>query len=131
MPADKSNAVAGLVNFMRNIGSSVGTSLVTTLTARHAQVHQVYLVSGTAADKPAFQDQVRALAERLAEAGLGFAHAEQQAYARLYRILQEQAQTLAYIDTYWVLAAAAMVMFCLSFLLRRNEPGGGGGAAVG
>src|SRR3989442_13796528 len=30
MPADKSNSVAGIVNFMRNIGSSVGTSVVTT-----------------------------------------------------------------------------------------------------
>src|SRR5271167_671005 len=28
MPADKSGSVAGLVNFMRNIGSSVGTSMV-------------------------------------------------------------------------------------------------------
>lgn len=130
MPAGKSNSVAGLVNFMRNIGSSVGTSMVTTLTARHAQVHQVYLVSGTAADNPAFQDQVRALAQRLAGAGLGLADAQQQAYARFYRMVQQQAQTLAYIDTYWVLAAAAAVMLCLSFVLRRNDPGGGGGAVV-
>ena len=41
MPAEKSNSVAGLVNFMRNIGSSIGTSMVTTLIARRAQFHQV------------------------------------------------------------------------------------------
>ena len=45
MPAEKSGSVAGLVNFMRNIGSSVGTSMVTTLIARRAQVHQAYLVA--------------------------------------------------------------------------------------
>ena len=45
MPAEKSSSVAGLVNFMRNIGSSVGTSMVTTLIARRAQVHQAYLVA--------------------------------------------------------------------------------------
>lgn len=33
---------------------------------------------------------------------------------------------LAYIDTYWVLAVAAMIMFGLSFLLQKNRPGGGG-----
>ena len=44
MPPEKSSSVAGLVNFMRNIGSSVGTSMVTTIIARRAQVHQVYLV---------------------------------------------------------------------------------------
>ena len=54
VPAGKSNSVAGLVNLMRNIGSSVGTSLVTTLIARRAQVHQVCLVSRTASDNPAF-----------------------------------------------------------------------------
>src|SRR5262249_9752283 len=130
MPPDKSNSVAGLVNFMRNMGSSVGTSLVTTLTARYAQIHQVYLVSGTAADNPAFQDQVRSLAQRLASAGLGPVDAQQQSYARLYQLVRQQTLALAYIDIYWVLAAAAVVMLCLSFLLRRNNPGGGG-AAVG
>ena len=37
---EKNNAVAGLVNFMRNMGSSVGTSMVTTLIARRSQFHQ-------------------------------------------------------------------------------------------
>ena len=30
-PQEKGNSVAGMVNFMRNIGSGVGTSMVTTL----------------------------------------------------------------------------------------------------
>ena len=47
MPAEKSNSIAGLVNFMRNIGSSIGTSMVTTLIARRAQFHQVYLAAHT------------------------------------------------------------------------------------
>src|SRR5579863_10026374 len=38
MPLEKSGSVSGLINFMRNIGSSVGTSMVTTLIARRAQV---------------------------------------------------------------------------------------------
>ena len=36
-----------------------------------------------------------------------------------------QATTLAYIDTYLVLAIGAAIMFVLSFALRKNEPGGG------
>src|SRR5579862_8283201 len=36
---EKNNAVAGIINFMRNIGSSVGTSLVTTMLARRSQFH--------------------------------------------------------------------------------------------
>ena len=53
--ADKNNSVAGLVNFMRNIGSSVGTSIVTTLIARQSQFDQVHLVSRLATDNPRFK----------------------------------------------------------------------------
>jgi DHA2 family multidrug resistance protein len=40
---EKGNSVSGLVNFMRNIGSSVGTSMVTTMLARRAQFHHSVL----------------------------------------------------------------------------------------
>src|ERR1700736_5166849 len=49
---EKNNAVAGIVNFMRNMGSSVGTSLVTTLIARRAQFHQSILVDYARPDNP-------------------------------------------------------------------------------
>src|SRR5579863_8646827 len=41
---EKNNSVAGIINFMRNMGSSVGTSMVTTLIARRSQFHQARLV---------------------------------------------------------------------------------------
>ena len=64
MPAEKANRVAGIINFMRNIGSSVGTPLVTTLLARRAQVHQLVLSHHTTPD-PSLQNQVKALSLRL------------------------------------------------------------------
>jgi DHA2 family multidrug resistance protein len=131
MPTEKSNSVAGLVNFMRNIGSSIGTSMVTTLIARRAQFHQVYLVAHATPGHPTFTLAARALAARLAVSGLGASRATSQAYGRLYRALIGQATTLAYIDTYWVLAVGAGIMFLLSFALRRNEPGAGGEVAAG
>ncbi len=41
MPKEKSDAAAGLINFVRNIGQSVGTSAVTTLLARLGSVPSV------------------------------------------------------------------------------------------
>lgn len=131
MPAEKSGSVAGLINFMRNIGSSIGTSMVTTLIARREQFHQVYLVAHTTAAKAPFTQAVHSLAVRLTGLGLDTAHATSQAYARLYRETIGQATTLAYIDTFWVLCVGAGIMFVLSFVLRKNEPGAGGGVAVG
>ena len=131
MPTEKSNSIAGLVNFMRNIGSSIGTSMVTTLIARREQFHQVYLAAHTTLGKPTFTLAVKALAARLAASGLDVTRASSQAYGRIYGALIGQATTLAYIDTFWVLAVGAAIMFLVSFALRKNEPGGGGEVAVG
>jgi DHA2 family multidrug resistance protein len=131
VPSEKSNSVAGMINFMRNIGSSIGTSLVTTVIARRSQFHQVHLVSRIATDNPGFTDEVRGIAHGLARDGLTTYEAQRQAVARLYHVVQGQAQALAYVDAFWILAALAAVMCCLSFLLKRNDPRAGGGMAVG
>ena len=122
--ADKNNAVAGLINFVRNIGSSVGTSLVTTIIARRSQYHQGVLAEHSSIVNQNFQAAVQGTAQQLARAGLSTFGAQQQALARLYAEVRIQAAALAYIDTYWVLAVAALIMFGLSFLLQKNRPGG-------
>jgi DHA2 family multidrug resistance protein len=126
IPPEKNNSVAGIVNFMRNMGSSVGTSLVTTLIARRSQFHQHTLVDYTRVDNPNFQNSVNGLTEHLAHSGLGTHEAHLQAYARIYQGLQAQAASLAYIDTFMVLAVGAGIMFFLAFVLKKNDPGGGG-----
>jgi MFS transporter, DHA2 family, multidrug resistance protein len=122
LPQEKSNAVAGLVNFVRNMGSSVGTSAVTTILARRAQVHQVMLSSNTSLGNPAFRDTVSSLANQLKRAGVG--DAQTQAYSRVYKSMQDQAVTLSYIDAFWMLGIAAGIMFLLAFLLKKNNPRG-------
>jgi DHA2 family multidrug resistance protein len=126
MPVEKNNAIAGMINFMRNIGSSVGTSAVTTMIARRSQFHQSILVGHTALGSHSFQSALDSLAGRLAQSGMNLRDAQVHAYARIYRGLQAQAMTLAYVDTYWLLAISATIMFTLSFLLKKNDPRAGG-----
>jgi len=125
IPPEKSNSVAGLVNFMRNIGSSVGTSMVTTILARRAQFHQNMLSYHATNYDPAFRDQLNGLSGQLLHSGASAPDAQVQAYGRLYQSLQVQSQTLAYIDTFMVLAVAAGIMFLLAFIVRKNDPSGG------
>ena len=127
---EKNNAVAGIVNFMRNMGSSVGTSMVTTLIARRSQFHQARLVEHARPDNPNFQNTVNGLTERFAHSGLGAVEAQGRAYAQIYQNVQAQAGSLAYVDTFMVLAVGAAIMFFLTFILKRNDPGGGGRVAV-
>ena len=131
MPTEKSNSVAGMINFMRNIGSSVGTSIVTTVVARRSQFHQTILVNYTTPQNQTFQNLINGLAQRLVHSGMSLPDAQHRAYASTYQTVQAQAATLAYIDMFWILSVGAAIMFVLSFFLKKNDPSAGGAAAVG
>jgi DHA2 family multidrug resistance protein len=122
---EKNNAVAGIVNFMRNMGSSVGTSLVTTVIARRSQFHQLRLTEQTRIDNPSFVNAAQGLTQHFANAGLSRHEASATAYASIYRSVQRQAASMAYIDMFMVLAVCAGVMFFVSFFLKKNDLGGG------
>jgi DHA2 family multidrug resistance protein len=128
MPESKSNAAAGLINFVRNLGQSVGTSAVTTLIARRSQYHQSVLAEYTRS--PRFDAAVAGLASRLTQVGLSMHSAQQQAVARMYNMVMAQAQALSYVDIYWLLAVISALMFLLCFVLAKNEPGKAGNVPV-
>lgn len=131
IPSEKNNAVAGIVNFMRNMGSSVGTSMVTTLVARRSQFHQEILGDYVRSGSPTFENALKGLTEQAMHGGLSAVDARKQAYARLYELVQAQSGTLAYVDIFMVLAVGSGIMFLLAFLLKKNDPHAGGDVAVG
>jgi DHA2 family multidrug resistance protein len=128
IPPEKSNDVAGLSNFMRKIGSSVGTSLVTTILAQRTQMHQTMLANYTSLDNPSFRDAVNGLASQLSNS-MAMTDAQNQAFARLYGMVLSQASAIAYIDVYWLIGVGSVVMFALAFFLKRNDPHQGGPVA--
>jgi MFS transporter, DHA2 family, multidrug resistance protein len=123
VPQHKSDSVAGLINFARNIGSSIGTSVAQTILARKAQFHLDRLSSHTSSGDSNYQSIVQGIAQSLqAQGGVGKADAQGTAAAQFYKFMQGQASVLSYIDAYFLLAIAAGTMFLLSFALRRNNP---------
>jgi DHA2 family multidrug resistance protein len=131
VPAEKGNSVSGMVNFMRNIGSSIGTSIVTTMIARRSQYHQQILVGHIAPDAPAFRGALHGLTSSIKHSGLGAVDAHNEAVARFYGLVNQQAHTLSFMDTFWVLGVLCAVMFVLAFFLKKNDPATGGDVAVG
>jgi DHA2 family multidrug resistance protein len=127
LPAEKNNSISAMINFMRNIGMSFGTSIVTTILARRAQFHQQVLVSHLTPGNVYSTEALHRLTQALFHAGLNATDALNQAYARVYRALIVQSVSLAYIDAYHVFAVAAAVFFLLSFFLKKNEPRPPGG----
>ena len=94
IPPDKNNVVSGIINFMRNRGSSVGTSMVTTLIARRSQFHQEVLGDYVRAGSSNLQNLTNGLAGRIANSGLSAPDAQKQAYARSYQLVQAQSASL-------------------------------------
>jgi MFS transporter, DHA2 family, multidrug resistance protein len=119
MPPQKSNAISGIVNLSRNMGGDIGISFVTTFVARRSQFHQTRLVSHATSYDPTFAAAAQATARSLVRAGVSAGEATHRALALLYRQLQAQAATLAYLDTIRVLGIATAAMILLLPLTRR------------
>lgn len=124
VPQDRSDSVSGLVNFMRNIGSSVGTSAAQTVLARREQFHIARLTSQMGLWNMNFVHQLQGAASTLQvkSAGTGAIGARRGALAQIYQAMKAQASALSYIDAYVLMGMAAAAMFFLSFLLKSNDP---------
>ena len=119
IPPEKSNQVSGIVNLSRNMGGDIGIALVTTLIARRSQFHQAVLTSHASSANPALQAKLQASAAALMRAGASAVDASRAAYGSVYRQILQQAQTLAYLDTLFVLACITSLMVPAVLLTRK------------
>src|SRR5208282_108700 len=103
LPREKNNAASGLMNLARNMGGSVGISLVTTMLDRRSQVHLTYLSSHLSASNPAMQSMIKGTSRTLQAHGASAAEATQKAYALIQATVERQASMLSYIDCFWFL----------------------------
>jgi DHA2 family multidrug resistance protein len=128
LPRDKNNAASGLMNLARNIGGSVGISVVTTLLARRATFHQVRLTENLSAANPEFRSRLMGMANSFAGGGSGpgsgAGSALQKAYALMQANLVRQSTMLAYIDNFWLLGVVIACLIPCVFLIKKAKPGG-------
>src|SRR5947207_10004373 len=61
VPPGKNNQISSMINMFRNIGASVGISMVATLTQRRAQIHQDTFSMHTSTFNPALREQLSGL----------------------------------------------------------------------
>jgi DHA2 family multidrug resistance protein len=125
LPREKNNAASGLMNLARNIGGSVGISVVTTMLDRRTQFHQNQLTSHLSASNPALQSRIKALGLLLQSHGGGPPASSPAPWAFIQAALTRQATMLAYVDCFWFLGVAILLMVPMVFLMRKSNPGGG------
>jgi MFS transporter, DHA2 family, multidrug resistance protein len=124
LPKEKNNAASGLMNLARNIGGSVGISIVTTMLDRRSQFHMNRMSSHLSGSSPQVQSMLQGTAQALQARGFSPSEAMHRAYALLQANFGRQASMLAYIDNFWLLGVAILVMVPLVFLMKRPKAGG-------
>jgi DHA2 family multidrug resistance protein len=121
VPKERMNSATGLINLARNIGGSVGISLVTTLQARLAQMHQTNLVSHLTPLNPRYWTALHGLSSVLGAHGSSVIIAMRQSQILLYDELLRQSAMLAFIDVFWILGCVCLAMIPLMFLIKSHR----------
>jgi len=124
LPPEKNNAASGIINLSRNVGASVGISIVTTMLDRQGQFHRDRLAAHLDPANANVQAMLDSTSAALQAHGASTADAMQQAYAMLQVALQRQAGMLAYMDNFWMLALATLLLIPFVLLVRKPKRGG-------
>jgi DHA2 family multidrug resistance protein len=112
---------AGLYSLSRNIGSSVGISVVNALLTRNTQANHADIVQHVTAVNRIFDNPIIARFWNPLTAG---------GRAALDAMITQQAQIIAYIDDYKLLMLATIAVLPLLIVFRQASSGGGSGHAV-
>lgn len=111
---------SGLYNLVRNIGGSIGISVVNTIVARHEQLHRTQLSASLNVARPAVEGSLHGLQNYLSAQGSSAADATQRAYALLAVNLNSQSRLWAYVDDFRYMALVCFCCVPIVFALKKS-----------
>jgi MFS transporter, DHA2 family, multidrug resistance protein len=117
LPAESVGNGSGLYNLMRNLGGSVGISIVETILARHQQLHRTELSQHLSPTSPNVQNALKLFGNVFS--GSGAVMAKQQAIAQVGQELGKQAQLWSYVDDFRYMALACFICVPVVWTLKR------------
>lgn len=109
---------SGLYNLMRNIGGSVGISVVNTILARHQQLHQTELVRNLVPTHQTWNEAISNFTNLFAQSG-DRVMAANQAVAQVGALLGQQAALWSYVDDFRYMAMACFCCVPVAWLVKR------------
>jgi len=110
---------SGLYNLFRNVGGSVGISIVNTIVARRSQLHQNELVRSIVPSGVTVQKQLQSLQQYLQTQGYSPVDALHKAYGLLGRQVEGQALLWSYVDDFRYMALVCFACIPIVFLLKK------------
>ena len=129
MPQKESNQVAGLINFVRNIGGSILIAITNAQVTSRAMWHEQHLQQSMQPGSIGYDQHLRALTGFFG-GGFGGPNGGGMALGQIYNQMLAQARMQGYQDVYMELSWASIALVALAFMLNKSKPGqsaGGGG----
>jgi MFS transporter, DHA2 family, multidrug resistance protein len=120
----KTDQASAIINAARNIGSSIGVSIVSNVLTHREQFHQSRLVEQVIPSSPQYQDTLQHVTNYFTTNGSSLAQAHDQAIQWIGQQVQIQASFLAYVDAFWVLMLISLSAVPLALTLRKIKLGG-------
>ncbi len=128
IPKQEIGNATSLFNLMRNIGASIGIAMVTTLVARHAQMHTNVLGAHVTNFDTAARNSLDAMKNALIAGGMDPPTATRQAYTGMFGMVQRHAAMLSYVDAFFLLSVMFIAMLPLVLIMKRPGHAVGGAA---
>jgi len=121
IPKRETGYATALYSVMRNIGSSVGVSFVTTWLARRAQFNQSVLAAHVTPYDPAAQGMLTQARAMLVRNGADPVTADRQAMAMLYGVVRQQASVLSFLTVFRIIGVVFLVIIPLVLIIRKPK----------
>lgn len=122
VPQDKFNQVSGISSFTRNMGGSIGVSMLANFLFRQGQTHRSTLTAHTNYANPFFERQLNAMTQNFVAMGASTSEASHRALAQLSAQIDLQANVLGFVNAFWLLGLLVMLLIPLPFIMRRPSP---------
>ena len=119
VPREKNNQVSGMSNFARNLGGSIGTSLLSTFIARQNQIHENAFASHMNRGNPNFEQFLNGLKATFLAQGFDSTTAMRKAMTMAFQTAQAQANALSFENSFWIMSVMVLCLVPLPFVMRR------------
>lgn len=119
LPNEEIGNASGLYNLLRNIGGSIGISVVNTIVARHQQLHRNELVHSVNSGNVNFSNQLHGIQQLLHSEGASASQALNRAYGLVNLTVNQQARLWSYVDDFRYMALVCFGCIPIALMLKK------------
>jgi MFS transporter, DHA2 family, multidrug resistance protein len=123
VPMEQNNQVSSMMNFVRNIGGSIGIALVGTEVTRTTQIRQNFMAAHLNGGSAVYQQALQGLEAMLRSRGMGAVEASRAAYLQIAMMMEQQASAVAFKDVVAILAVLVVCLVPIPFMMKKPPAG--------